>query len=95
MKQNSKVPNRALYDFVDPPEGVPEGSVVVRDVGHDRGFPTVTNDAEQVVETLLRLMARLGDPPGTRIFYYDSEGTLSELRHDGERYAGIANVLQG
>lgn len=44
---------------------------------------SVTNDAEAVVEKLLE---RYGDK---RIFYYDTQGELSELTHDGERFTGF------
>ncbi len=59
---------------------------VIRDVGPWSSHPTVTNDAEQVVE---RLAARVG---GRRLLYYDSDGELTELRHEGPRFTGFAFV---
>ncbi len=51
--------------------------LVIRDMGlWDR--LTVTHDAEYVVESL---SSRL--PAGRRLFYYDSEDMLDEIRHDG------------
>lgn len=53
--------------------------LVIRDIGHNQGCPTVTNDADAVVAALHR------DGLGTRrLFYYDSMGQLDELVHDGE-----------
>jgi len=63
--------------------------VVLRDVGPWSQHPTVTNDAEQVVEDVaLWAGAR-------RILYYDSDGELTELRHDGARFTGFAFVKSG
>lgn len=51
--------------------------VVIRDVGlWDRQL-TITNDAEGVVERLAKAH-KIGR--GTRLFYYDSEGELDELK---------------
>jgi len=54
--------------------------LVIRDVGPWDAHFTVTNDAETVVMELHRV-GQL--PPGRRLFYYDSEGDLDELEHDG------------
>lgn len=51
--------------------------LVIRDVG--RECISVTNDAESVVRDL----HRNGILEGRRLFYYDSEGQLDELKHDG------------
>lgn len=53
--------------------------VVIRDVGNN-GCMTVTNDAEGVVRGL-HANGMLG---ARRLFYYDSEGTLDEIKHDGK-----------
>ena len=53
--------------------------VVIRDTGHVYGCPTITNDAEDVV----RAISKHGLMVGKRLFYYDSEGQLDELLHDG------------
>jgi hypothetical protein len=68
---------------------VTEERVVITDVGHMSNHPTVTNDAEHVVE---RLVAAGHVIPGRRLFYYDSDGALDELLvswPDG-RFAGFA-----
>lgn len=54
--------------------------VVIRDLGPWHRFPTVINDAECVVARL-HAEGRLG--VGRRLFYWDSEGDLAEIEHDG------------
>ncbi len=63
--------------------------VVIRDLGPWHLQPTITNDAEHVVE---RLVAAGQVIPGARVFYYDSEGALDELlvSWPGGRFAGFA-----
>lgn len=75
----------ANYDFVWP-ECTRE-RLVIRDVGpHDR-FRTITNDAERVVERLLRDQLL---KPGRRLFYYDSQGEYSEILWQDQREIGFA-----
>lgn len=63
-------------------------SLVIEDLGPWDQHPTVTNDAEGVVHRL-HVSGRLS--PGVRLFYYDSDGDYSELKHDGAgRFAGFA-----
>lgn len=50
----------------------------------DLGNRSITNDAEEVVETLLFLSGR------KRIVYKDSMGQWDELVHDGEKFTGFA-----
>lgn len=64
-------------------------TVVIRDLGPWNRHPTVTNDAEQVVEGLGNWLG------SRRLLYYDSEGELGELRHDGPRFVGFAPVKSG
>lgn len=79
-KEAGMTTRRALYEVV---ESTPE-KVVIRDIGHDRGRPSVTNDAEAVV-------AELGPKLGSRrLFYFDSQGDLDELLHVGGVFAGFA-----
>ena len=78
--------SRALFNFCDVPDTLPAGAVVIKDVGHDKGHPSITNDAENVVDSVLRVLNSLGDPPNTRIFYYDSDGRLDELCHADGRF---------
>ena len=60
--------------------------ILIRDVGPWSEHPTVTNDAENVVE---ELAAKLGT---RRLLYYDSEGELNELKHVGTVFTGFAFV---
>lgn len=65
----------------------PNKSITLRDLGPWDQFMSVTNDAEAVVQKLVR-SGRL--QPGMRLFYYDSEDNLDEiLVRDGE-FAGFA-----
>ena len=50
--------------------------VVLKDLGPWDKHPTITNDAEGVVERLAPMLK------GRRLFYYDSEGELDELAVD-------------
>ncbi len=50
---------------------------------------TITNDAEAVV---LRELEKHG--PGKRILYRDTDGIWSELKHDGARFTGFADLNQ-
>lgn len=60
--------------------------VVIRDEGPWEQYPTVTNDAEHVVELLVRNGVLT---EGKRLFYYDSEGELDELRVRDGKFAGF------
>lgn len=55
------------------------GSVptVIRDIGDHTCEKTVTNDAENVVQALFKI----GVLHGQKLYYYDSEGELAELRY--------------
>lgn len=74
--------NEAAFEVVEEDAG----KVVLRDIGPWSKHPTITNDAEQVVE---KMHARVGD---RRLLYYDSDGELTELRHEGPRFTGFAFV---
>lgn len=63
------------------------GALVIRDVGPWDRHPTITNDAEHVVE---ELSAAGKLPPGRRLYYYDSEDQLDELLIAHARFAGFA-----
>jgi hypothetical protein len=65
-------------------EETPE-RLVIADVGHAQ--MSVTNDAEAVVEYLLRQGTIR---PGVRLLYYDSEGRLDELKFDARGFVGFA-----
>lgn len=61
--------------------------LVIKDVGPWDRHPTITNDAEHVVQVLL---ASFTLQPGQRLLYYDSEGQLAELLIKDGRFAGFA-----
>lgn len=63
--------------------------VLIRDLGPWDTYPTVTNDAEWVVEELFRGEALKSSQ---RLLYYDSEGVLGELKHDGKKFTGFAGA---
>mgnify|MGYP001613578477 FL=1 len=77
---------RAQYRIVDEP-AFDTNVLVILDCGPWTEFPTITNDAERVVEDLVKA-GRL--KPGMRLMYYDSEGALDELRIYNGRFAGFA-----
>ena len=64
--------NEAQYSLV----AVTDDTVTIRDEGPWDVFRTITNDAERVVNALMR-NGHLHD--GQRLFYYDSEGELGEI----------------
>lgn len=61
----------------------PEKVILRDEFNNSMSTMTVTNDAEAVVEYILKLY------PHKRIFYYDTEGMLDELMHDGEQFRGF------
>ena len=66
-------------------KNVPGEPLVILD--RNLGNMSVTNDAENVVESL----AREGMlPAGRRLFYYDSEGRLDEILVRDKAFAGFA-----
>ncbi len=81
---------RARYSV----RGVPlQGfAVLIKDMGPWDMFPTVTNDAEGVLADLIsRGYVRSASD---RIAYYDSEGELAEILHDGCQFKGFGPVVQ-
>lgn len=75
-------PARASYQF----ESVTDEAVTIRDVGPWDEAPSVTNDAEAVVEELVAGGHLVG---GRRLYYYDSEGVLDEIVVADGRFAGF------
>lgn len=61
-------------------ETITAAAIVLRDVGHDEGRPTITGDVESVVERMRH--AELLD--GRRLYYFDSDGRLDEIVLDGD-----------
>ena len=60
----------AQYEYVNSNQS---DRVVIRDIGNHTKQLTITNDAEWIVEKLFPILM------GRRLFYFDSEGDLSEL----------------
>jgi len=65
--------------------------ILIRDIGPWDKHPTVTNDAESIVETLARGCS-LGS---RRLFYIDSEGQIDELLHTTGKFAGFKAGHEG
>ena len=62
------------------------GSLVIRDLGPWEYCLSVTNDAEAVVEDLVKT-GRL--KTGQKLLYYDSTGALDELVVQDGKFAGF------
>lgn len=62
--------------------------LILKDVGPWSEHPTITHDAESVVEELIA-SGKLSE--GQRLLYYDSEGELTELLIDKGHFAGFAS----
>lgn len=87
MVRGAFVEVRADFEFVPRgkwPDSIQSG-LVIRD--RDTGGPSITNDAEAVVRFLI---ARGKLTPRMRLFYYDTDGQLDELLHDGTKFTGFA-----
>lgn len=63
-------------------EDTPE-HLIIRDIGPWNRHPTVTNDAENVVKSLVPILN------GRKLLYFDSEGELDELVVVGSKFAGF------
>jgi hypothetical protein len=59
-------------------------AVILTDVGPHDMYPTITNDAEAVVEDFASTL------DGRRLFYVDTEGRVDELLVAGGKFAGFA-----
>lgn len=64
-----------------------EEPLVIKDMGPWNNHLTITNDAEGVVQ---RLVQQGHLPAGRRLFYYDSEGELSEILVRDGFFVGFA-----
>jgi len=74
---------RSNYTIVEDVQGNP---LVIRDIGPWNQYVAVTNNAEDVVEELVK-HGKL--PDGRRLFYYDTEGQLDELLVKDGRFDGF------
>lgn len=69
-----------------------DDKLVINDIGPWPEYMTVTNCAEQVVEELYEKGLL---PPGRKLYYYDSDGNLDELLHDGAgRFQGFGGPFE-
>jgi len=68
---------------------VPGLDVYIRDIGPWDEHPTVTNDAENVVE---RLVTTGKLTPGKRLFYEDSDGNKDEILVEDGKFLGFAFI---
>lgn len=82
--------NHAQYAVLED-DFLREQPLIIKDIGHANGCPSVTNDVEHVVE-VLKAGGHL--PDGRRLFYRDSENELAEILLEGGRFAGFAPVPQ-
>lgn len=71
-------------------KNVPGEPLVILD--RNLGNMSVTNDAESVVESLVREGLL---PDGRRLFYYDSEGQLDEITHKDGVFVGFEFGTKG
>ena len=72
------------YDIIQ----ATETCIVLKDLGPWDRYMTITNAAEHVIEDMQRIFI-IGN---RRLFYFDSEGELTELCHEGERFIRFAPV---
>lgn len=81
---NTPSTRRACFEIVR--EESTQYQLVIRDVGPWDQHPTVTNDAEDVVDALIA-----GDllQPRMRLLYYDSEGQLAQIIVRDGAFAGF------
>lgn len=61
--------------------------LVIQDIGPWNKYPTVTNDAEWVVEQLAPQLN------GRALLYFDSDGDLDRLLVKDDKFAGFSNVF--
>jgi hypothetical protein len=57
--------------------------IVLQDLGPWSSFPTITNSAEEVVAALAPVL------DGRRLYYYDSDGDLTELEYKDGVFTGF------
>lgn len=61
--------------------------LIIKDMGHGTGCPTVTNDAEAVVAELAPRLS-----PRQRLLYYDSDNNLDELKIKDGKFVGFGPI---
>ena len=65
-----------------------EDSILIFDIGPWSKYPTITNDADWVVQELYNYHYLYNDKV-KRLFYIDSEGDKSELLHKNGVFTGF------
>jgi len=75
--------NRANYIIV----AESRKALIIQDIGPWDRYPSVTNDAEDVVR---ELVGRGFLPEGRRLFYCDSDGQLDEILVKDGQFVGFA-----
>lgn len=66
--------------------------LVIRDIGPWDRHPSVTNDAAGVVREFVSMGSL---PPDRRLFYYDTDGRLDEIRITDGQFVGFAPGPKG
>jgi hypothetical protein len=69
------------------------GYIFIRDIGHNWGCKTVTNDVSWVLQELHSLPDT--DICNKRIFYMDSEGEIDEILHAGTAFISFRHGHEG
>jgi len=64
---------KSLYQWVDSDAH----RIIIKDIGHDSGYRSVTNDIENIVRDL----HKRGLLRNRRLFYYDSDDRITEVLH--------------
>lgn len=75
----------AMFEIVSPRDK--DEFFIIRDVGYNTNCLSVTNDAENVVT---RVVALKSYTPGQRLFYFDSDDNLDELKIKDGKFDGFA-----
>lgn len=77
---------KAAFEIVEDTED----RILIRDVGHDKGRKSVTNDAEGVVHDLYAQGYLIGQP----LHYIDSMNRVFELRYEFGVFKGFQSVRE-
>lgn len=88
---------KAKFEFTDVPANLPKNSIVIRDIGETE-HSSIYSDAGAVVETLLRIADRMNElvavnQPG--LYFYDADGGLTQLNHNGVGFEGFGVKTHG
>ncbi len=64
--------------------------ILIEDRCVEQNCMSITNSAEEVIEFLL---TEKMINPETRVFYIDTNGIKSELKHNGQEFTGFGGIL--